>query len=181
MTKVKETFWTTTAVSLSTELKRELEQMAIKKQVPISRLVSFALENEFAARNPFNYPVELEEAPDVDDIFYLKEGRQILNFLMKIPKGIGLVSLVLVRRDIGLPDKEILLKALAELIKKGLAELYTSTRFSLHGYPPGTVMVRYKNGDGTEQRKTERLSKLEGVSLKGTHVITDGKIDRGEE
>lgn len=104
------------------------EMLAAKGQevnLPLSKLTSMALDNEFELQNSFHYPIdyELEEIPFVQDA-YAAEAAKILEALKKIKSGLALDQLVLCRRDIGIASKRDFLLAFRELVKSGLIESY---------------------------------------------------------
>lgn len=178
--RTEQDMWTKIGVAMPKSIYKKLDNFRLEKQLPISRLAAIAIANELASRNPFNFPCDLPEVPESDSPLYLKEGRKILDFLLKLPTGMAVQTLLLFWEEVGISDKELFLKALVELIQKDLIEEYTSPFTSQKmGYAKDTIYVRAKNGDGSQQKS--RFKKFEGVSLKGVRTLKDDDIDRGEE
>lgn len=171
--------WAKTVVFTDKKVMEQLKKLSIEKNVPVSRLIAIALDNEMESPNPFNYPVELPTSEYIP-YGYVDEAGKILTFLMSLPAGTGLDSLMLCRREIGINDKETFMLAVRELLEKDLAEMYTSMR-SGFGYAAGRVMIRYKNVDPETGKRLPRARTVMGESIKYQRAITDDQIKRDDD
>ena len=84
--------------------------------IPLSRLVTMAVDSELLRDNPFGYDLSIPEV-DWEDYTYADEATKILDYLKVYNAPIELSFLVLLRHDIGIPDLETFMKAFAECLK----------------------------------------------------------------
>lgn len=137
-----------------------LRETSEETNIPMSRLICIAIDNELDTMKPFNYPTVVPD--EYQEFMYAKEARLLLNFLHRCPKGLGLDSIVLARRDVGVDSREDLLAAVKELLEQGHIKWVrpsdTRTR-----YPKG-----YKKLILTDMNKNTvraaKFKRLEGVS-----------------
>ena len=95
-----------------------LEEYRERYKIPISRLVAIAVDNELDARQPFNYPCEIPEA--YTEYLYATEAQKVLEFLSRLPNGCNLQTIMLARRDIGVPGRKDIMAAIKELFEKNM-------------------------------------------------------------
>lgn len=101
-----------------------IEIISAEKKIPISRLIAYALYNEVEdSADPFRFDLSL---PEDEYIFgkYEHEAELLRQYLMKVPGGIGLDQLIMLKEDIGMSPKKILL-AYMELKESGRIEEYS--------------------------------------------------------
>lgn len=107
------------SLTLPADLNEILRKLAADRRLPISRLIWYALDNELESPNPFNY-----ECPEPETVFvqyaYSEEAKKIYDFLRKFPEGLNTDMIMLMRRQIGLPNKITLMLALRELLNTTL-------------------------------------------------------------
>lgn len=96
-----------------------LRDLSDERQLPISRLISFAVDNELDQTIPFKYDI-LEPTTEFVEDAYIEEAGKIMRFMQHFPGGIGRDSLMLFRRTIGVPNKTVFMLALRELFKAGM-------------------------------------------------------------
>lgn len=114
-----------------------LKGLAALKKIPISRLIAIALDNELLKENPFDFNIELPESGEYNDFAHAHECGLIIDFI-KASRPTGLDILVLLRHDIGIPDKSTFLAAFKECIDNDVIEKFNPRR-------GGTTNI-YKDG-----------------------------------
>lgn len=171
--------WEQINVSVPKKTHQKLVEICKEKKIPLSRACAIAIDNEFDSINPFNFPCEFPDS-EYQPYLYTKEAGLILSFLMKLPGGTGIDSLMLCRREIGVEDRETMMLALRELLEKDLAELYTNFKAS-QGYASDRPLVRYKNIDPDTGKRIKKFKKFEGESLAYKRRITDDQIKREKD
>ncbi len=110
-------------VYLPKDVLRALKEVAADVQLPLSRLVNYAIDHEFERRNPFDF--ELDCSPTLPLFVkhgYVEEAAMILEFLKKHPRGTELDALVLMRHHIGIEDKLTFMCGYRELLLGGQIE-----------------------------------------------------------
>ena len=152
-----------------------LKQASYDLEVPLSRLVAMALDNELDSTEPFNYPCELPTT-DYVEYAYASEAGKLLAMMQLLPQGIALDSIMLARRDIGVPDRKVVMLAVRELLEKKLVEFYKPKRTSFN-YHKDYVRLRVIGLDGKVIRK-KGYKRMEGEILKGKRVIKDGMVEQ---
>lgn len=98
-----------------------LREVSAELQLPMNRLICIAIDNELGSPNPFNYPCLLPSNAFIKNA-YVEEARKIAQFLLDFPKGFGRDLLMLMRRDIGIPDPLTFMHAYRELLESGVVE-----------------------------------------------------------
>jgi hypothetical protein len=149
-----------------------LQNLSIEKRINISRLVAIAVDNELDCAVPFNYDLTLPTTKFIEFTF-IEESAKLLSFFQKLPAGIGLDSVMLARRDIGIPDRAKLLGAVRELLENGLIEKFRYNGRNLR--PLDHVQLRMVNPNKKLLKKT-RYKRLEGESMKHRRVILDEDV-----
>lgn len=145
-----------------------LQKHSEEMQLPISRLICYAIDNELDALAPFNY-MALDPTTEYVPDAYIEEAGKILRFIQDFPNGIGRDALMLFRRTIGIPNKTTFMLALRELFK---AEMVVETvRKPVHNkfnYSPFYKFIRLKNSipaakvfDREKKKILEAEAKLE--------------------
>ena len=94
--------------------------------LPMSRLVARAIDLQLDRDAPFFQ--ELSLPTEYREYLYAAEASRLLDFLMKVPKGLDIDQIMLFRRDIRIPDKMTLLAAIQELLQKNLVEYFRPSR-----------------------------------------------------
>ena len=90
--------------------------------LPISRYVQIAIDNEMDQEKPFNYPLTWPEGVYLEDQ-YAHEATLIFTFLRKYSmKGISLMMLLLLRREVGIESREKVYRGYVELLNSGMVE-----------------------------------------------------------
>lgn len=114
-------------ISLPKEVCELLREESAERKLPISRLVGYALDNELDCPVPFNFPCDLPKVQYVKHA-YAEEAGRIEKLLEKFPRGIGLDTLILFRRSIGIPSKVTFMLGFRELISEDRIEFRTGSR-----------------------------------------------------
>jgi post-segregation antitoxin (ccd killing protein) len=108
---------------------KRLEEEARKKGLPLSRLVAIAIDRELERPDAFKFDMNLPTIEYVEDGFeYADEAGKILHYLRTQKEGLSLDLLLILRHDIGVPDREIFLAAFKVCIDKDFVEKYTTMR-----------------------------------------------------
>lgn len=129
--------------------------------LPMSRLICFAIDNELDSAVPFNYLVQWPMNEYIEDA-YAEEAQKIYQFMMKFPSGLGRDMLMLCRRDIGIPNKNDLMLGLRELIEKDLVEETAPSKHTTFTYNKDYKYYRLKHLQRSEliNKKRQQLEKL---------------------
>lgn len=99
-----------------------LKKISEERDIPISKLINYAVDNELDCDPPFNYNIQ---APDIPykEFEYSDAASKILRFMAKhFPLGTGLDMLVLCRRDFGVENKTAVILGYRELMQKEMIE-----------------------------------------------------------
>lgn len=99
--------------------KDQLEYWSKIYKLPVSRLIAIAVDNELQRDKPFYLNLELPEN-DYIEFAFAEEAGKILTFMKTRTHTVGLDMLLIMRSDIGVPDKEIFLSAFRDLLDRGL-------------------------------------------------------------
>ena len=146
-------------VHLPESLYEELRKHAKNLKFPISRLVTYAIDNELEKQSPFSYsmlPQPNFKAGDHED-----DARKVANFLIRFPRGVGEDWLLLSRRDIGITDRSRCLNALRELRELSLLKyLKPQTWFKGYALDHRVVSLREIPSHAIEEFKQRKILKL---------------------
>jgi hypothetical protein len=150
-----------------------LRELSIQTSLPVSKLISFAIDNEMDAKIPFNYPC-LEPTNEFIEGAYQAEALKISDYLKNFEGGADIETIMMHRRDIGIPDKNTLMLAVREMLKTGIFE-YADPPYRQHyQYPPGHKFLRIIEIDGAQlvrrkKRLVQQMARLESeiTKLKG--------------
>ncbi len=124
--------------ALSTMLRGKAKSMGL----PVSRLVSYAIDNELES-SAFNYPCPLPTVQYID-FAYVEEASRMYQYMTKFPSGAGRDQYMLCRFDMGIPDKNTFMLAFRELLQKEMIEERAPTRTKFK-YPKDYKYVCLKN------------------------------------
>lgn len=109
----------TLSVFLGWEEVKLLKEYSKKYQLPMSRLIAMAVDNEFDQETPFHYPCVLPVTQFIEGA-YVEEAQKIMKYLEKFPSGISRDQLMLNRRSVGIISRENLLLGFRELLENGI-------------------------------------------------------------
>lgn len=143
--------------SIAEIIKKKAEEV----NLPMSRLICFAIDNELDSTYPFNYLVQWPLNEYIEDA-YAGEAQKIYQFMMKFPSGLGRDMLTLCRRDIGVLNKKDLMLGLRELVEKDLVEEAAPSKHTTFTYSKDYKYYRLKHLQRSEliNKKREQLEKL---------------------
>ena len=154
------------SASVGKEMRAQLQDLNFNWRVPVSRLIYIALEKELESETPFTYVVEIPEK--VNEALYISECRKLIDFLERAPKGLDLELIVLMRRDIGILDKDKILAAMRVLLDAELVEEFKPAP-NRTPRPKGYTKFRVVNA----KYRPDRFRSIDGESTKGKHTIRD--------
>jgi hypothetical protein len=106
----------------------KLQEISKKKNIPLARLIAIAIDNEFQKENPFEFDTTLPEAGTYEEYAFANEAGMIIRFLQKMKHGAELPILLLLRNEIGVPDKTIFLAAFKEALDLDFIRRITQVR-----------------------------------------------------
>lgn len=146
-----------------------LKKLSEERDLPISKLVCYAVDNELDCEPTFNFETPLPKG-DYREFEYAEEAAKILKYLMQHFQrpGTGLDMLMLCRRDFGIESKERLLLGFRELLEKKMIEEFY----------PHNVKFRYGKGykyyrpsrdviEESKVRKNSAIRKINSSLAKG--------------
>lgn len=108
------------SITVPKEFSDILRKVAHERKLPISRLIWYALDNELDAANAFDYSCPRPTVTYVE-FAYRDEAHKIMNFLRKFPEGMTIDMINIMRRQIGVDNRQVVMLALRELLKSGIA------------------------------------------------------------
>lgn len=124
-------------------------------KLPMSRLLSIALDKEIEKDVPFQFDMSLPRDEYVE-YAYADEAGKILNFMRSQSTGMGLDLLLLLRYDIGIPDKGVFLAAFRECFEKKMLEAYRPHAPKYAPKPDENYFHYRIPGTSTKERKKVR-------------------------
>lgn len=138
--------------SLSQKQMEILRAMAKMHDLPMSRLIAIAIDNELQKDKPFKINLTI---PDIEIIenSYAHEAQLIIKFIKSSKLGLSIDMLYTLRHDIGIDNAEILLLALKECLNHKLLEAVKAPESVT--YKLGTIVYRVKT-DTPQARKKIR-------------------------
>jgi hypothetical protein len=114
------------SVNLAVNTLIKIKQVSQITHVPLARLLAIAIDNELDAAIPFQYPIPFP-TDEYEDRKYTQEAGKIYNYLKaNFKNGIGYDMLLLVRHDIGIPERADVMQGVRELLKREMIEESTS-------------------------------------------------------
>lgn len=132
-----------------------LKDYSEQRRLPATRLVAYAIDNELDCNPSFNYPTIAPAMPYVPNA-YAEEAGLILDFLKKhFKNGMGLDLLTLLRRDIGVPNKNTFLLGIRELQEAKLIE-EVEPRWSRFDYGPNYKYLQAVGYVNTKKQQSYR-------------------------
>jgi len=109
-------------VYVSLHVGKELRRLGKLHGLTVSRLISYAIENEMLEENGFQVDLTLPES--TVEHSYAGEANRILGYLKKLRTGMTLDLLYIARHDFGVPDKTAFLGGLKECLDQKMVEEY---------------------------------------------------------
>lgn len=108
---------------LSKTYYKRLKDISHSRGLPMARLLMYAVERELVTERPFNFDYSLPTEEYIE-YAYAEEAGKIITFMSTLRDGMGLDLLVMLRHDIGIPEKETFLLAFRECIEKEMVESF---------------------------------------------------------
>ena len=115
-----------------------LERFAKMYDLPISRLVAIAIDNEMEKDKPFKLDLKLPS--EYVEYAHAKEAGKILDFMRGLRIGMSLDLLYIMRHDIGISDRDLFLAGFKECIMKEQIEKFEAP--STTKYKAGSILYR---------------------------------------
>lgn len=112
------------------DIKKKLEFYSKKYKLPMSRLIAIAVDNELAALSledeymPFYWDMKLPAFDSFPDLQYADEAGRLVKYMKRDSRGMSLDLLLVLRHDIGIPDRDRLKFGLVEALRKNLIEVF---------------------------------------------------------
>ena len=105
-------------VTISETHRKKIIEIAEQRQIPLSRILGGFVDKFIEKPRAFNFDFEIPELPK-DNLSFEKQADLIFNFMKKKEMdGIGLDNLILVRHDIGIPEKLVFLYGFKTLLNQ---------------------------------------------------------------
>lgn len=121
-------------------------------KLPITRLIAIAIDNECLKKeNAFNVDLTLPESGENVEYAYAEQAGKILNYVRNLPFGTSLDMLYIVRHDIGISNKDVLLSAFKECLDKNMLEVYTPPR-NMRTKRDDTTYYRLTGSDKSDKK-----------------------------
>lgn len=166
-----------------------LKGMSQARDLPVSKLICYAIDNELDCDPPFNYGTNI---PDMEykEYEYAEEASKILKYLMKHfqKPGTGLDMLLLCRRDIGIEKRDRFLLGFRELLEKGLIEEFYPQKVKFrygkdyrYYRPSIDVIEEAKSTRKKTARKLHTISEKGPLYAANTQEENHNEADRDDE
>lgn len=119
-----------------------LEAQSDLKNLPISRLIAIALDNEMTHGQPaLDYPLDKPTSPYIEQA-YADEAGKILKFIEASSTPLSLDMLMLCRRDIGIMQKDVFMLGIRELFEVGLIEEFRPKHTAFKNFDENYKVIR---------------------------------------
>lgn len=141
-----------------------------KYKLPISRLIAIAVDNEIFDCNldtemPFYWNTKIPENDFVENT-YADEAGKLVKFLKMDSRGMSLDILLVLRHEVGIPDKEKLLLALRECLDHNLLEAFNAPKSVKYGKEfPEVTLYRLKTSNPKVTKKVRRTDAQEYAEM----------------
>lgn len=141
---------------VSKHYKKLLDELVKRKNLPVTTLISIAIEKEFRREDPFDFTLDVPTEEYVEFAF-ATEAEKILNYL-KINYGQSLTMLMILRHDIGIEDPHLFHLAFRECLLTKQIESYVPKRGLNSTFIPNEdyVFYRLKGSNSLEQQKIRK-------------------------
>lgn len=132
-----------------------------KYKLPVSRLIAIAIDNEIFECNletemPFYWNNKLPENDFVPNS-YADQAGKLVKFLKLDSRGMSLDILLVLRHEIGIPNKEHVLYALKECLNNNLIEVFKAPESVKYGKEfPAITLYRIKSSSPGVQKKIRK-------------------------
>lgn len=144
--------------------KEILRNLSEKYGVPMTTLVGIAVDKEIHSSSPFAYNLQLPEG-EVEEFAYVDQATKILDYMkMNAVNGMPLELLVIIRKDMRVPDIDGFLSGFKECLTRKLIVAFNAPVDGMFKYPTGTVLYKpvMTPKEVKEAKKTKvKLSRLE--------------------
>lgn len=98
-----------------------LKNESLLRTLPMSRLIAIVVDKAVDTPDAFDLDLEMPNFEFTENA-YANEAVKIFDFLKSVPSGIGIDSLWLFRREIGIMNKEYFMAGYRELLRSGMIE-----------------------------------------------------------
>lgn len=161
-------FFIDITLTMPRSMYKKVSVIAHDKDMPVSRLMSYAVYNELETETPFNFDLSMPKEDFVEKQ-YFKQAEKLLALITSFPqfRGTGLDMLVMGRDFIGINSKEELMLAYRELLNAELIQIVNPKDVKSNGRFPKDfihvkpVVYRYSNNEV----KNRAPKKLNGVPI----------------
>ncbi len=138
--------------------KKMLRAISEDRKITMSRLISFAVDNELQKKKPFEFDVSFP-VEDYVKHTYIDEAGKILKYVGTLKKETGLDSLLLLRYEIGVIDKRKFLLAFRELLYANMLVPYKPKRRPNYSCADNYVCYRPIGTEPQNNKRTLREGK----------------------
>lgn len=143
---------------ISHALAKQLQYYSKRHELPMSRLVAIALDNEIYDNEeniPFKWDYTLPKGEYAEYAFAEEAGR-ILTFMKNDEKGMSLDFLLTLRHDIGIKDKKVFLAAFNECLEKEMIEVFDMPETVKRVKFSSSVVYRLKSNNPKVTKKIRK-------------------------
>lgn len=153
-----------------------LQTISVEMGTSMSKLIAMAIDNELMKDKPFgDYDLTIP-TDEFIEFAYADEAGKLLNYLKTSMYGVDLRQMMLLRHDMGIPERKTLLYALRECIEKGLIALERKKKKAFLDHD--TERFAYKfSGDliaakiaKKARKKDTRMAKMRAVRDKNAKI-----------
>lgn len=133
--------------------KDKLEKIAKIRKISVARLIAIAIDNELNNDESFKFDTSFP-GDEYVPYTYADEAGKLLKFMKTLRFGAGLDVLVLLRYDIGIPNKQVFLAAFRECLELNMIESFKRPKGkrNIKIYDPDYLYYRVKSEKGYETR-----------------------------
>lgn len=137
----------------------KLKNIVSLRHTSMTILLSLMIDKELEGDKPFDFDLTLA-GEEVEEYAYAEQASKLIDFMVKYDKPLKMTSLLMLRYDIGIPDRDDFLGSFNELLVKKMIEgKYAKgvTQGELTYKPTGTFSADDKYG----RKKAKKAKRFE--------------------
>ena len=145
---------------ISKQRHNEIVKLAKEKNLPMTRLASIAIYNEFQKDKPFDFDFSIPEE-EAEEYAYADQATKILSYMRAKKNGLPIDIMIPLHHEMNIADKETFLFAFKELIDKDFLDIVTVDKDNKSNYPIGTVIYSIKKEIKTSKKLNKEAKEYE--------------------
>lgn len=168
-----------TSTFLGPKTLKKLQAIAIDRDLPVARLIAYAIDNEFDVQPPFDFNYEIPTHPPYVEFQYAKQAQKVLSYLHNFPIGTGIDMLVLCRREYDIESPQEVLFAIRELLEKQMVISFYPTK-SIHRFAKDYKYLKV-HPDFARHERDQKYRPLKSTYVEEKGPLAHVESDPAEE